>query len=144
MTMPYTCCAHPVPRPLLNLRECGVPHHRIEHRHHFGYTHVSRCPSCGAGAIEAHVHDCRAPREPAAWDRYWWWRIDPADMPPLLRVMRSCPRPLAASCGCPVHEGLGARLPAPRAAATSAYFGPAEMPRTAVRVETGLPRWHAP
>jgi hypothetical protein len=143
--MPPYCCDRPELELLLRLSEHGVPHGAAGHEMMYGYRLLERCAACGAGLLTTHSHDCFADPWDEPWNLWWWWwRVDPADMPAALQAARACPAPLDPGCGCPVHQGLGEDDPPGLGPARLQPIPPgdfAAIPRAAVRVIDGKPRW---
>jgi hypothetical protein len=147
--MASRCCDNPDLTRLLHLAQRGVPHGHDGHEFIYDYELLFTCSACSGGLVESHSHDCFAHYEDEPWDLYWWWRIEPADMPLVLEVAGACPSSLDPDCECPVHHGLGGvnrsqdggRTPPGLPHGVESPHGKADIPRVRVEVVAGTPRW---
>ncbi|MGV9409278.1 hypothetical protein ACWDOP_05120 [Nocardia sp. NPDC003693] len=140
--MAARCCADPLLTRILLLERRGVPHGQPAHAAVFDYTEIGRCAACGGGVVEHFSHDCWE-SEHSEWDKYWWWRIDVADMRLLIKMTGFCPAPLDAECTCSLHRNLSAETPRPLPPSVETAAEDAVVPRVGVRVIGGVPRWEA-
>jgi hypothetical protein len=139
--MAFRCCINPKCATLLHLAERGVPHHGKSHNTVYDYTRLAYCSACRGGLLEHHSHDCWDSGDHSSWDMYWWWRIDPTDMPAVLEVAHTCPASLDPKCRCPVHRGLGESSPPSAVRPVETVYDKATVPRVNVQVIDGIPRW---
>ena len=84
--------------------ENGVPPGERDHDIVYSRTVILSCPECRAGEVEVYDHDCFDHED--VFDRYRRYALESSTADELRALLRACPAPLSAGCGCAVHDAL--------------------------------------
>lgn len=95
---------------------CGAAELRIEAALELGADSVSdeitvqvaACGFCGLTAAAVYEESRRGRLDSDCWSHHGY-RLPPERATELLALIRSCPRPDDAHCGCPAHAALGVK-----------------------------------